>query len=260
MFAMMLRSITRCSLCGQFGHNRRTCGSRGVSTIVPTLGGRISSRVLRLQEKQRELEEAEQVTLKTMNDEMMHLLVLVMDEIRLRFPVVTDADVFLKEIQSHVKSHSSRMSSLRTNSDRRMLLGKLIVYLELYYNRLVQADDDVFVEEEFVEEEFVEEEFVMVIPTFKTWTVKTEFQPCCNTSDCSECPVCYEQVNKKKMTTNQCGHGVCSDCLIDFIKAQQKKGVVPACVLCRVVVSKIEFCSPITYNKFLRVFPEKVSV
>ena len=255
MFAVMLRSITLCSQCGQFGHNRRTCGSSGVSTIVPTLGGRLSSRVLRLQEKQRELEEAEQVTLKTMNDEMMHLLVLVMDEIRLRFPIVADADVFLKEIHSHVKSHSSRMSSLRANSERRMLLGKLIVYLELYYNRLVQADDVVF-----VEEEFVEEEFVMVIPTFKTWTVKTEFQPCCNTSDCSECPVCYEPVNKKKMTTNQCGHGVCTDCLIDFIKAQQKKGKVPACVLCRTIVSNIEFCSPVSYNKFLREFPEKVSV
>ena len=213
MFAMMLRSITRCSLCGQFGHNRRTCASGG--TIVPTLGGRLSSRVLRLQEKQRELEEAEQSVLKTMNDEMMHLLVLVMDEIRLRFPVVTDADVFLKEIHSHVNSHSSRMSSLRANSDRRMLLGKLIVYLELYYNRLVQADDDVF----------VEEEFVMVIPTFKTWMVKTEFQPCCNTSDCSECPVCYEQVNKKKMTKNQCGHEVCSDCLIDFIKTLKSKSL-----------------------------------
>lgn len=249
MFAMMLRSITRCSLCGQFGHNRRTCGSGGVSTIVPTLGGRISSRVLRLQEKQREMEEAEQLVLKTMNDEMMHLLVLVIDEVRSRFPLVADADVFLNEVHSQVKSHSSRMSSLRTDADRRMLLGKLIVYLELYYNRLVQGDED----------EFVEEEFVMVIPTFKTWTVKTEFQPCCNTSDCSECPVCYEQVNKKKMTTNQCGHGVCSDCLIDFIKAQQKKGVVPACVLCRTVVSKIEFCSPVSYNQFLRVFPEKVS-
>ena len=247
MFTVMLRSITRCSQCGQFGHNRRTCGSSGgTSLLLPTLSGRISSRVLRLQEKQREAEEAERVVLTTMNDEMLHLLRLVIHEIRVRFPVVTEADVFLKEIHSQVKVHATKMRGVRTNSDRQMLLGKLTAYLELYYNRLVQEDGH-------------DDDALVVIPSFKTWTVGTVFRACCDSS-LTECPVCYEKVDNKNMVTNQCGHGVCSGCLIDFMKTNQKRGAVPLCVLCRAVVSKIEFCSPVSYNQFVRVFPEKILI
>jgi hypothetical protein len=216
--------------------------------LLPTLSGRISSRVLRLQEKQREAEEAERVVLTTMNDEMLHLLRLVIDEIRVRFPVVNEADVFLKEIHSQIKVHATKMRGVRKNSDRRMLLGKLTAYLELYYNRLVQEDGH------------HHDDAVVVIPSFKTWTVGTAFRACCDSALCSECPVCYEKVDNKNMATNQCGHGLCSGCLIDFMKINQKRGAVPACVLCRAVISKIEFCSPVAHNQFVRVFSEKILI
>jgi hypothetical protein len=219
---------------------------RGVVTLCVEVSSRRVSR--RVQENHLKLEnqrEADRTHLLDLHQKMMHVLTMLTDIIRSKDANHKERGIWLKSIFGKLKKHSLLFRKSRLFSERKALLLKITSYFHQFFEDLISVDSSGGGSD--------------VVVDFEAWKVvpKLECIPTTQSEMC-DCPVCYDQKPRSNMISGQCGHSICSACMIDFVESNKKKNGLPKCVLCRTTFNKFVFRSPVYYNQFTRMFPEVV--